>query len=62
MNARQTCAATTVGLVSVVAVLVLLAPVVTVTLAVALLGERLATRQLLGVLTACGGVVLLTAG
>lgn len=55
-------AATSIGLVSVVAVLATLAPVVTVTLAVALLRERLAMRQLLGVLTATGGVVLLTAG
>ena len=54
--------ATTRGLVSVVAVLATLAPVVTVGLAVVLLGERLARRQQLGVATALLGVVLLAAG
>lgn len=54
--------ATTRGLVSVVAVLATLAPVVTVGLAVVLLGERLARRQQAGVVTALVGVVLLAAG
>lgn len=54
--------ATTEGLVSVVAVLATLAPVVTVALAVVVLGERLARRQQLGVATALTGVVLLAAG
>ena len=54
--------ATTQGLVSVVAVLATLAPVVTVTMAVVLLGERLARRQQVGVGTALVGVVLLAAG
>lgn len=54
--------ATTQGLVSVVAVLATLAPVVTVGLAVVLLGERLAPRQQVGVGTALLGVVLLAAG
>ena len=54
--------ATTRGLVSVVAVLATLSPVVTVGLAVVLLGERLAPRQQLGVATALAGVVLLAAG
>lgn len=54
--------ATTQGLVSVVAVLATLAPVVTVTMAVVLLGERLARRQQVGVATALVGVVLLAAG
>ena len=54
--------ATTQGLVSVVAVLATLAPVVTVSLAVVLLGERLARRQQVGVVTALLGVVLLAAG
>ncbi|MCW2606153.1 MAG: protein of unknown function transrane [Frankiales bacterium] len=54
--------ATTQGLVSVVAVLATLAPVVTVSMAVVLLGERLARRQQLGVATALLGVVLLAAG
>ncbi len=54
--------ATTQGLVSVVAVLATLAPVVTVTMAVVLLGERLARRQQVGVVTALLGVVLLAAG
>ena len=54
--------ATTQGLVSVVAVLATLAPVVTVGLAVVVLGERLARRQQLGVVTALVGVVLLAAG
>ena len=54
--------ATTQGLVSVVAVLATLAPVVTVGLAVLVLGERLAPRQQLGVAVALTGVVLLAAG
>lgn len=54
--------ATTQGLVSVVAVLATLAPVVTVALAVVVLGERLAPRQQVGVATALTGVVLLAAG
>ncbi len=54
--------ATTRGLVSVVAVLATLAPVVTVALAVGLLGERLAARQRLGVLAAIVGVVLIAGG
>lgn len=54
--------ATTRGLVSVVAVLATLAPVVTVGLAVVVLGERLAVRQQTGVATALVGVVLLAAG
>ena len=54
--------ATTQGLVSVVAVLATLAPVVTVALAVVVLGERLAARQQVGVATALTGVVLLAAG
>jgi len=54
--------ATTKGLVSVVAVLATLAPVVTVGLAVSLLHERLARRQQLGVGLALLGVVLLAAG
>ena len=53
--------ATTQGLVSVVAVLATLAPVVTVGLAVVVLGERLARRQQVGVVTALLGVVLLAA-
>ncbi len=55
-------AATTQGLLSVVAVLATLAPVVTVALAVLLLGERLTGRQRVGVAVALGGVVLLAAG
>ena len=54
--------ATGSGLVSVVAVLATLAPVVTVGLAVGVLGERLAVRQQLGVAVALTGVVLLAAG
>jgi len=54
--------ATTRGLVSVVAMLATLAPVVTVALAVLLLGERLAPRQQVGVATTLVGVVLLAAG
>lgn len=54
--------ATTQGLISVVAVLATLAPVVTVGLAVVVLGERLAPRQQVGVGTALVGVVLLAAG
>lgn len=54
--------ATTTGLLSVVSVIATLSPVVTVGLAVALLGERLAARQRAGVVTALVGVVLLAAG
>jgi uncharacterized membrane protein len=54
--------ATTKGLLSVVSVLATLSPVVTVGLAVLVLGERLAARQRLGVGTALVGVVLLAAG
>lgn len=54
--------ATTSGLVSVVSVLATLNPVVTVGLAVVVLGERLARRQQVGVATALLGVVLLAAG
>jgi uncharacterized membrane protein len=54
--------ATTTGLLSVVSVIATLAPVVTVSLAVVVLGERLASRQRLGVATALVGVVLLAAG
>lgn len=54
--------ATSTGLVSVVSVLATLSPVVTVGLAVVVLGERLAGRQRVGVLTALVGVVLLAAG
>ncbi len=55
-------AATTMGLLSVVSVLATLAPVVTVALAVVLLGERLSARQQAGVGVALVGVVLLAAG
>lgn len=54
--------ATTKGLVSVVAVLATLAPVVTVGLAVVVLRERLSSRQQTGVGLALAGVVLLAAG
>jgi drug/metabolite transporter (DMT)-like permease len=54
--------ATSTGLVSVVTVLATLNPVVTVALAVMLLGERLARRQQVGVGGALTGVVLLAAG
>lgn len=54
--------ATGTGLVSVVSVLATLAPVVTVGLAVLLLGERLAGRQQAGVAVALAGVVLLATG
>jgi len=54
--------ATGTGLVSVVSVLATLNPVVTVGLAVVVLGERLAPRQQVGVATALLGVVLLAAG
>lgn len=54
--------ATTQGLVSVVAVLATLAPVVTVGMAVVVLGERLAGGQRLGVAAALLGIVLLAAG
>ena len=50
------------GLVSVVSVLATLNPVITVALAVGLLGERLAPRQQAGVATALVGVILLAAG
>jgi drug/metabolite transporter (DMT)-like permease len=50
------------GLVSVVAVLASLYPVVTVLLARQLLGERLRGVQRAGTVTALGGVALLTAG
>ena len=54
--------ATGSGLVSVVSVLATLNPVVTVGLAVVVLGERLALRQQVGVATALLGVILLAAG
>jgi drug/metabolite transporter (DMT)-like permease len=54
--------ATTKGLVSIVAVLATLSPVVTVALAVVLLHERLIGRQRAGVAIALAGVVLLAAG
>ena len=54
--------ATSAGLVSVVTVLATLNPVITVGLAVVLLGERLAPRQQVGVGAALLGVVLLAAG
>lgn len=54
--------ATGTGLVSVVSVLATLNPVVTVGLAVVVLGERLAPRQQVGVGTALLGVLLLAAG
>jgi drug/metabolite transporter (DMT)-like permease len=54
--------ATTQGLLSVVSVLATLSPVVTVGLAVLVLGERLAWRQRVGVAVALAGVVLLAAG
>ncbi len=54
--------ATTQGLVSVVAVLATLSPVVTVGLAVTMLHERLSGRQRSGVALALVGVVLLAAG
>jgi drug/metabolite transporter (DMT)-like permease len=54
--------ATTTGLVSIVSVLATLSPVVTVALAVLVLGERLVGRQRIGVLVALFGVVLLAAG
>ena len=54
--------ATSTGLVSVVSVLATLNPVITVGLAVVLLGERLAHRQQLGVAAALAGVLLLAAG
>jgi drug/metabolite transporter (DMT)-like permease len=54
--------ATTKGLVSVVSVLATLSTVVTVGLAVLVLGERLVARQQLGVGIALAGVVLLAAG
>jgi uncharacterized membrane protein len=50
------------GLVSVVAVLASLYPVVTVLLARQLLGERLLSVQRAGTATALGGVALLAAG
>jgi drug/metabolite transporter (DMT)-like permease len=54
--------ATTKGLVSVVAVLATLSPVVTVGLAVLVLRERVIGRQRAGVIIALAGVVLLAAG
>lgn len=54
--------ATSTGLVSVVTVLATLNPVITVGLAVLVLGERLAARQQLGVAAALVGVILLAAG
>ena len=54
--------ATSTGLVSVVSVLATLNPVITVALAVVVLGERLNRRQQVGVATALLGVVLLAAG
>lgn len=54
--------ATSIGLVSVVSVLATLNPVITVALAVVVLGERLNRRQQVGVATALLGVVLLAAG
>jgi drug/metabolite transporter (DMT)-like permease len=54
--------ATTKGLVSIVSVIATLSPVVTVALAVVLLGERLVGRQRAGVPVALLGVVLLAAG
>lgn len=54
--------ASTTGLVSVVSVLATLNPVITVGLAVLVLGERLNRRQQVGVATALAGVVLLAAG
>jgi len=50
------------GLVSVVSVLATLSPVITVGLAVVVLGERLAGRQRVGVASALVGVLLLAAG
>jgi drug/metabolite transporter (DMT)-like permease len=50
------------GLVSVVSVLSTLFPVVTVSLAVAVLGERLLARQLAGFLSVLLGIVLIGAG
>lgn len=54
--------AATSGLVSVVSVLATLNPVITVGLAVLVLGERLNRRQQVGVATALLGVVVLAAG
>lgn len=54
--------ATSTGLVSVVSVLATLNPVITVGLAVVVLGEQLARRQQVGVATALAGVLLLAAG
>jgi drug/metabolite transporter (DMT)-like permease len=54
--------ATTKGLLSVVSVIATLSPLVTVGLAVAVLGERLAPRQRVGVGAALLGVVLLAVG
>jgi drug/metabolite transporter (DMT)-like permease len=55
-------AATSAGLVSVVSVLATLSPLVTVSLAVVLLRERLGGSQQAGLATATAGVVLLAAG
>jgi uncharacterized membrane protein len=54
--------ATTIGMMSIVAVLGTLYPVVTVILGRIVLGERLVTVQKVGVGVAMGGVVLLAAG
>jgi drug/metabolite transporter (DMT)-like permease len=55
-------AATTRGLLSVVAVLASLYPVVIVVLARTVLSERIARPQLLGVAVALAGVALISAG
>ena len=55
-------AASSLGDVSVVSVLATLYPVVTVGLAAAVLGERVAGLQLLGVVAALTGVVLISSG
>ena len=55
-------AATTRGLLSVVAVLASLYPVVIVVLARTVLSERVARPQLLGVAVALAGVALISAG
>ena len=55
-------AASSLGEVSVVSVLATLYPVVTVGLATVVLSERVAGLQLLGVVAALAGVVLISAG